>query len=154
MYETWCETHPLTVPKWKRGENARLIKTEEQLDAAAAIYHAAWQQMTADTATQAFRDAHTVAVMREELEADRKNGWALYLHTTAGQPDGLVGVLHKTGEVGRLYVAPAAPICMKPGAGPILSLFPSGNGAKMPGLSKRRNSWVPPRPSIMPRGSR
>ena len=108
LYETWCRTHPLTVPKWKRGENARLIKTEEQLGAAAAIYHAAWQQMTADTATQAFRDAHTVAVMREELEADRKNGWALYLHTTAGRPDGLVGVLHKTGEVGRLYVAPAA----------------------------------------------
>ena len=108
LYETWCETHPLTVPKWKRGENARLIKTEEQLDAAAAIYHAAWQQMTADTTTQEYRDAHTVAVMREELVNDRKNGWAFYLHTTAGQPDGLVGVLHKTGEVGRLYVAPAA----------------------------------------------
>lgn len=108
LYEEWCRTHPLAVPKWKRGENARLVKTEEQLDAAAAIYHAAWQQMTAASATREYRDAHTAQTMRQELETDRKNGWAFYLHSTAGRPDGLVGVLHKTGEVGRLYVAPDA----------------------------------------------
>ena len=28
LYARWCESHPLTdLPKWKRGENARLVKT-------------------------------------------------------------------------------------------------------------------------------
>lgn len=37
LYEEWCATHPITeLPKWKRGENMRLVKTEEQMAAAAA----------------------------------------------------------------------------------------------------------------------
>ena len=32
LYEQWCETHPLTeIPKWKRGENVRLVKTADQM---------------------------------------------------------------------------------------------------------------------------
>ncbi len=39
LYEKWCETHPVTeLPKWKRGENMRLVKTEEQLAAAARLF--------------------------------------------------------------------------------------------------------------------
>ena len=27
LYDAWCESHPLTeLPKWKRGENMRLVK--------------------------------------------------------------------------------------------------------------------------------
>ena len=46
--------------------------------------------------------------MKQQLLADRAAGWAFYLHSTAGVPDALVGVCHKTGEIGRLYVDPAA----------------------------------------------
>ena len=39
LYEKWCETHPVTeLPKWKRGENMRLVKTDEQFAAAARIF--------------------------------------------------------------------------------------------------------------------
>ena len=39
LYEQWCETHPITqLPKWKRGENMRLVKTEEQFAAAARLF--------------------------------------------------------------------------------------------------------------------
>ncbi|HRN02790.1 MAG TPA: tRNA (guanosine(37)-N1)-methyltransferase TrmD, partial [Gemmiger formicilis] len=32
LYDAWCESHPLTeLPKWKRGENMRLVKNDEQL---------------------------------------------------------------------------------------------------------------------------
>ena len=38
LYDRWCETHPLTEPpKWKRGENMRLVKTEEQMARAAEL---------------------------------------------------------------------------------------------------------------------
>lgn len=39
LYEQWCESHPITeLPKWKRGENVRLVKTEEQFAAAAKLF--------------------------------------------------------------------------------------------------------------------
>ncbi len=39
LYEAWCRTHPITeLPKWKRGENVRLVKTEEQFRAAAQLF--------------------------------------------------------------------------------------------------------------------
>lgn len=38
LYDQWCDTHPLTqLPKWKRGETMRLVRTEEQLAAAAQL---------------------------------------------------------------------------------------------------------------------
>ena len=37
LYDAWCESHPLTeLPKWKRGENMRLVKNDEQLALCAA----------------------------------------------------------------------------------------------------------------------
>ena len=39
LYEQWCESHPITeLPEWKRGENVRLVKTEEQFAAAAKLF--------------------------------------------------------------------------------------------------------------------
>ena len=103
-----CRTHPLTPGRWKRTERAALVRTGDQLDAAAKIYSESWQQSHREVCTPDFLAEHTPEAMRQRLEADRAAGWAFYLHSTAGQADAIVGVCHKTGEIGRLYVAPAA----------------------------------------------
>ena len=108
LYEAWCRTHPLTPGRWKRSERAALIRTEPEWAAAAEIYTAGWQQLCADVCTADYLAAHTTDFMKRELQADRAAGWAFYLHSTAGEPDALVGVCHRTGEIGRLYVAPQA----------------------------------------------
>ena len=108
LYEAWCRTHPLTPGRWKRSERAALIRTEPEWAAAAEIYTAGWQQLCADVCTADYLAAHTTDFMKQELQADRAAGWAFYLHSTAGEPDALVGVCHRTGEIGRLYVAPQA----------------------------------------------
>ncbi|MBE5036845.1 tRNA (guanosine(37)-N1)-methyltransferase TrmD [Subdoligranulum sp. DSM 109015] len=108
LYDRWCRTHPLTPPSWKRSERAALVRTEDQLKAAARIYSESWQQSHEGICTPDFVAKHTPQAMRQRLDADRAAGWAFYLHSTAGKPDGIVGVCHKTGEIGRLYVAPAA----------------------------------------------
>lgn len=109
LYERWCLTHPISaVPRWKRGESAALVRTDAQWEAAADIYAAGWQEICTPVCTPDYLAAHTPAAMREELEASRREGWAYYLHSTAGQPDGLVGVCHQTGEIGHLFVAQAA----------------------------------------------
>ena len=52
LYEQWCETHPLTeIPKWKRGENVRLVKTAEQFAAAAKLFAEGRQAVCADNWT-------------------------------------------------------------------------------------------------------
>ena len=108
LYDKWCRTHPLTPGRWKRTERAALVRTDEQLDAAARIYSESWQQSHREICTPAFVAEHTPQTMRGLLEKDRAEGWAFYLHSTSGTPDAIVGVCHKTGEIGRLYVAPAA----------------------------------------------
>ena len=108
LYEEWCRTHPLTPARWKRSERAALVRTGEQLAAAAQIYSESWQMSHREVCTPDFLAEHTPEAMRQRLEADRTAGWAFYLHSTAGKPDAIVGVCHKTGEIGRLYVAPAA----------------------------------------------
>ncbi len=108
LYDRWCRTHPMTPPSWKRSERAALVRTEDQLNAAARVYSESWQQSHEAICTPDFVAEHTPQAMRQRLDADRAAGWAFYLHSTAGRPDGIVGVCHKTGEIGRLYVAPAA----------------------------------------------
>ena len=108
LYEGWCLRHPLRPARWKRNERAELIRTDAALEAAAQIYAAAWQGMCGGVCTPAYIAEHDAPAMRAELEADRARGWAFYLHSTAGEPDALVGVCHKTGEIGRLYVHPSA----------------------------------------------
>ena len=108
LYETWCRAHPLAPGRWKRSERAVLVRKEEDWRAAAAIYAAGWQQLCAEVCTQEYLAQHTPDYMQAKLAEDRAAGWALYLHSTAGVPDAIVGVCHKTGEIGRLYVTPEA----------------------------------------------
>ena len=106
LYKDWCLRHPLHPRRWKRNERAELIRTDAALDAAAQVYAASWQAMCAPVCTAEYVAQHTPQTMRAELQADRAAGWAFYLHSTAGVPDALIGVCHKTGEIGRLYVRP------------------------------------------------
>ena len=106
LYEQWCETHPITeLPKWKRGENVRLVRTEEQYQAAAKLFCEGRRTICAGNWT-----AEYCAGLREEaflaqLKAEKKEGWACYLHTTKDVPDGMVSVDHKTGRIEHLFVA-------------------------------------------------
>lgn len=87
LYRAWCQSHPITaLPRWKRNESARLVKTEEQWAAAGKICG----------------DGESA----EQLRQAHRAGWAFYLHAAADVPDGLVGVCHKTGQIGWLYVLP------------------------------------------------
>ena len=40
-----------------------------------------------------------------QLKAEKKGGWACYLHTTKDVPDGMVSVDHKTGRIEHLFVS-------------------------------------------------
>ncbi len=109
LYEQWCETHPITeLPKWKRGENMRLVKTEEQWKAAAKLFAEGRRTVCADGWTQEYLDSLTEESFLEQLKAEKKEGWVCYLHTTKDVPDAMVSVSHKTGQVEHLFVAEAA----------------------------------------------
>ena len=43
-----------------------------------------------------------------DLTDEKKNGWAFYLHYMKDAADGMIGVCHKTGEIGHLFVTEAA----------------------------------------------
>ena len=106
LYEQWCDTHPLTeLPKWKRGENMRLVKTEEQWTMAARLFAEGRYTVCKAVCTPLYLDTLTPEHCREELQTERQNGWAFYLHTTKKEADGMVGVCHKTGEISHLFVA-------------------------------------------------
>ena len=109
LYDQWCATHPITqIPRWKRTERAQLIKTDAQLDAAAKLFAEGCRTVCRDVCTEAGLAECTPEVMRQRLEEERKAGWAFYLHTTSDTPDGMVGVCHKTGEIGHLFVTQSA----------------------------------------------
>ena len=109
LYEQWCDTHPLTeLPKWKRGENMRLVKNDEQWAAAARLFAEGRYAVCEKVCTPLYLDTLTPEHCGEELLQDRKNGWAFYLHYTKDTPDGLVGVCHKTGQISHLFVAAEA----------------------------------------------
>ena len=108
LYQVWCRTHPADIPKWKRNESARLVNTEAQWAAAAKVYTASRQQVQEPDYTPEFLQNMGECGCTEELTALHGRGWAFYLHETAHTPDAIVGVCHKTGEIGRLYVLPEA----------------------------------------------
>lgn len=109
LYAQWCATHPITqIPRWKRTERAQLIKTDAQLDAAAKLFAEGCRTVCRDVCTETDLAEYTPEVMRQRLEEERKAGWAFYLHTTSDTPDGMVGVCHKTGEIGHLFVTQSA----------------------------------------------
>ena len=109
LYAQWCATHPITqIPRWKRTERAQLIKTDAQLDAAAKLFAEGCRTVCRDVCTEAGLAEYTPEAMRQRLEEERKEGWAFYLHTTSDTLDGMVGVCHKTGEIGHLFVTQSA----------------------------------------------
>lgn len=109
LYDAWCESHPLTeLPKWKRGENMRLVKNDEQLALCAALMAEGRRAVCEAVCTEQTLEMLTPQAHLPVLQEDKKNGWAFYLHYTKDSADGMVGVCHKTGEIGRLFVTEAA----------------------------------------------
>lgn len=109
LYDAWCESHPLTeLPKWKRGENMRLVKNDEQLALCAALMAEGRRTVCAPVCDEKYLDKMTPDFWLPDLTDEKKNGWAFYLHYTKDVADGMVGVCHKTGEIGHLFVTEAA----------------------------------------------
>ena len=105
LYDQWCATHPLTeLPKWKRGENMRLVKTEEQWQRAAELAAEGRRAVGAPVATPDALASLTAEALLPQLLQQHKDGWAFYLHFTKNVPDGMVGVCHRTGRIGCLFV--------------------------------------------------
>ena len=106
LYEQWCESHPITeLPKWKRGENVRLVKTEEQFAAAAKLFAEGRRAVCAGNWTEEYCASLTEEEFLAQLKAEKKGGWACYLYTTKDVPDGMVSVDHKTGRIEHLFVS-------------------------------------------------
>ena len=105
LYEQWCETHPITaLPKWKRGENMRLVKTEAQWSAAAKLFAEGRRTVCAEDCTLEYLAALTEESFLAQLKAEKTEGWVCYLHTTKDVPDAMVSVNHRTGEIEHLFV--------------------------------------------------
>ena len=105
LYEEWCKTHPITdLPKWKRGENICLVKTDEQFADAAKLFcegrRAVCSAAFAPEAVAALQEDEFLA----QLRAEQAEGWVCYLHTTKNVPDAMISVRHKTGEIEHLFV--------------------------------------------------
>lgn len=109
LYEQWCDTHPITeLPKWKRGENMRLVKTEEQFAAAAKLFAEGRRAVCTEIWTQECLDSLTEEAFLTQLREEKQKGWVCYLHTTKDVPDGMVSVHHATGAVEHLFVTESA----------------------------------------------
>ena len=109
LYEQWCVSHPVTeLPKWKRGENVRLVKTDEQFAAAARIFLEGRRTVCAENWTAEYCAGMTEEEYLLQLRQEKAAGWACYLHTTKDVPDGIVSVNHKVGHVEHLFVTESA----------------------------------------------
>ncbi len=96
------------LPKWKRGEKCRLVKTEEQMAAAARCLPRA-AALSAGAAGRRKRwMPWTPEIFYAQLQQEKQEGWACYLHCTKDVPDGMVSVHHKTGQVEHLFVTESA----------------------------------------------
>ena len=109
LYEQWCVSHPVTeLPKWKRGENVRLVKTDEQFAAAARIFLEGRRTVCAENWTAEYCAGMTEEEYLLQLRQEKAAGWACYLHTTKDVPDGIVSVNHKVGHVEHLFITESA----------------------------------------------
>ena len=81
LYDAWCESHPLTeLPKWKRGENMRLVKNDEQLKLCAALMAEGRRTVCAPVCDEEYLEKMTPDFWLPDLTDEKKNGWAFYLH--------------------------------------------------------------------------
>ena len=109
LYKKWCETHPVTeLPKWKRGENMRLVKTDEQFAAAARIFVEGRRATCAENWTPEYCASLNEEEYLLQLRQEKAAGWACYLHTTKDVPDGIVSINHKVGHIEHLFVTEKA----------------------------------------------
>ena len=109
LYDTWCESHPLTeLPKWKRGENMRLVKTDEQFAAAARIFVEGRRATCAENWTPEYCASLNEEEYLLQLRQEKAAGWVCYLHTTKDVPDGIVSINHKVGHIEHLFVTEKA----------------------------------------------
>ena len=109
LYEQWCETHPITeLPKWKRGENVRLVKTEEQFRAAAQLFSEGRRDLGRGCWTEEGLAEWTPECFYDQLKEEKAQGWACYLHYTKNEPDGMISVDHKGGRIEHLFIAASA----------------------------------------------
>ena len=109
LYEKWCETHPVTeLPKWKRGENMRLVKTDEQFAAAARIFVEGRRATCAENWTPEYCASLNEEEYLLQLRQEKAAGWVCYLHTTKDVPDGIVSINHKVGHIEHLFVTEKA----------------------------------------------
>ena len=109
LYEQWCRSHPVEeLPKWKRGENMRLVKTDEQFAAAAHIFVEGRRATCAENWTPEYCASLNEEEYLLQLRQEKAAGWACYLHTTKEVPDGIVSINHKVGHVEHLFVTEEA----------------------------------------------
>lgn len=109
LYDQWCDSHPITqLPKWKRGENMRLVKTEDQCRAAARLHAEGHCDVCRDWVTPETLAQWTPEYFYHRLMEKKQQGWAFYLHYTKEEPDAMVAVNHRTGQVDHLFVTAAA----------------------------------------------
>ena len=109
LYEEWCATHPITeLPKWKRGENVRLVKTEEQFRAAAQLFSEGRRDLGRGCWTEEGLAEWTPEYFYDQLKEEKAQGWACYLHYTKNEPDGMISVDHKGGRIEHLFIAASA----------------------------------------------
>ena len=109
LYDQWCDSHPITqLPKWKRGENMRLVKTEDQYRAAARLYAEGRCDVCRDWVTPEALAQWTPEYFYHRLMEEKQQGWAFYLHCTKEQPDAMVAVNHRAGQLDHLFVTAAA----------------------------------------------
>ena len=109
LYEQWCRSHPVEeLPKWKRGENMRLVKTDEQFAAAARIFVEGRRTTCAENWTPEYCASLNEEEYLLQLRQEKAAGWVCYLHTTKEVPDGIVSINHKVGHIEHLFVTEEA----------------------------------------------
>ena len=96
------------LPKWKRGENMRLVKTDEQFAAAARIFVEGRRATCAENWTPEYYASLNEEEYLLQLRQEKAAGWACYLHTTKEVPDGIVSINHKVGHIEHLFVTEEA----------------------------------------------
>ena len=98
--------HPRREARW---ENVRLVKTEEQMARATELMAEGRPYCLCPCLHRGTAGCHDAGALAPRPGRRAKNGWAFYLHyNKVGETDAMVGVCHKTGMIGHLFVTESA----------------------------------------------
>ena len=86
----------------------RQKKNDEKLDNCAALMAEGRRTVCAPVCDEEYLEKMTSDFWLPDLTDEKKHGRAFYLHYTKDAADGMIGVCHKTGEIGHLFVTEAA----------------------------------------------